>query len=292
MTPLLRPLPEAPWPWLIGLYFILAGIAAGTTLIAEWLQPEDERAAVAFTWRMNWLSLFALVLCGVILIVDLGRPARFFLMVTSFANFGSAMSVGAKLIACKGALLVGYLYLLWRRRRALASGDTILAPGLTQTVYSAVPVLLAIASLCLAVYPAILLARTWSSPLAASAGAGLLFVSTALVMGAALATVLTRDSVLLARLRSLMLFLAGAQLCLLPFAGLALYDSTPAQEHALQTLVRGQAAVFFWGLVIGVGLLLPGVTLLARSRHGFVILCGFCLLVGAATLRFLVFSVA
>lgn len=292
MPSIVRPLPEAPWGLLIAVYFILAGIAAGITLVAEWMRPEDEGLAVAFAWRTHWLSLLALTLCGVILIVDLGQPGRFFLMLTSFANLGSAMSVGAKLIACKGILLMASLYLLWRRRRALAAGDTTLAPGLTRAIYTVVPGLLAITSLGLATYPASLLARTWSSPLAASTGAGLLFVSTALLMGAAVATAGTRDPGVLARLRGAMRWLAGAQLCVLVFAGLALYGSTPALEHALYTLVRGQAAALFWGLAIGVGLIVPLLALTCRSRHGLLVLSAVCVLIGAATLRYLVFAVA
>src|SRR5215831_6377354 len=105
MSPGLHPLPEVPWGPIIGVYFILAGVAAGTTLVAEWVEPQDDGTAVAFAWRTSWVAMVALILCGILLIVDLGRPARFFLMLTRFANLGSAMSIGAKIIALKGVLL-------------------------------------------------------------------------------------------------------------------------------------------------------------------------------------------
>jgi hypothetical protein len=180
MNPGLHPLPEAPWGPIIGVYFILAGMAAGTTLVAEWVEPRDSRTAVAFAWKTSWMAMVALSLCGVLLIVDLGRPARFFLMLTRFSNPGSAMSMGAKLIALKGFLLALYLYLLHRRRSALTPGDVDLAPGVTCAAYTVVPALLAMTGLGLAAYPAILLARTWFSPLTTSSGAALLFVTTAL----------------------------------------------------------------------------------------------------------------
>jgi formate-dependent nitrite reductase membrane component NrfD len=293
MSPVLQPLAQAPWPPLIGVYFILAGLAAGTSLVAEWVRPQQERGAAAFAWKMEWLALLALMLCGAILIRDLGRPERFVLMLTSMANLGSAMSVGAKLIALKGLLLAYVLYLLYRRRRALAAGDMTLAPGVTQTVYAVAPGLLAVASLCLAVYPAMLLARTWSAPLAASSGAGLLFASTALLMGLAVGALLVRDAEHAARLRAMMLFLAVAQLGLLLFAGLSLYGGAPALAHALHTLTIGTAASLFWGVAVGVGLGVPCVLLLLGSSHRALILVSAgCLLVGAATLRWLVFSVA
>jgi len=293
MIPGLQPLPEVPWGPIIGVYFILAGMAAGTTLVAEWVAPQDSRTAAAFAWKTSWVVLVALMLCGVLLIVDLGRPARFFLMLTRFSNLGSAMSVGAKLIALKGFLLTLYLYLLHRRRYALAAGDVALAPGVTRVAYAVVPLLLAVASLCLAAYPAILLARTWFAPLAACSGAALLFVTTALLMGAAVATCAASDEALVTRLRDVMLFLGAAQLCLLLLAGLALYGGAPALERALAALIAGRNAAVFWGLVIGVGLGLPLVALATmRQQYLVTMASAVCLLVGAATLRFLIFTVA
>jgi formate-dependent nitrite reductase membrane component NrfD len=202
------------------------------------------------------------------------------------------MSVGAKLIALKGCLLALYLYLLHRRRQALAAGDGVLAPGITRAAYAVVPALLAVASLCLAAYPAILLARTWVSPLAASAGAALLFVTTALLMGAAVATCTAQDETLVAQLRRIMLFLGAAQPCLLFLAGLALYGGPPGVEQALRTLVGGRTAAAFWGLVVGVGLGVPLVALaIMRQRRLVILVSALCLFVGAATLRFLIFTV-
>lgn len=293
MSPAFSPLPTAPWGPSIGVYFILAGIAAGTSLIAEWLRPQDERQAVAFAWTMGWCSMIALLLCGVILIVDLGQPRRFVLMLTSFANLGSAMSVGAKLIALKGFLLILHLALLGRRRRAIAAGDTALAPGITQTVYRMVPASLAVASLCLAVYPGMLLARTWSSPLATNPGTGLLFVTTALLMGAAVGLLLARDAVHASQLRGKLLFLASAQLCLFLLTGLSLYGGSPTLARVLTMLLTGQAATLFWGVAVVLGLVLPlGALVLGWRQRLVTRLSALGLLVGAATLRWLFFTVA
>ena len=292
MSPVLQPLPEVPWGPVIGMYFILAGVAAGTTLVAEWVEPQDDHTAMAFVWKTSWVAMVALILCGVLLIVDLGRPARFFLMLTRFANLGSAMSIGAKIIALKGFLLALYLYLLRRRRHALATGDVIMAPGMTRVAYTVVPALLAVVSLCLAAYPAILLARTWFAPLAASAGAALLFVTTALLLGAAVATCVAYDETLVTRLRGIMLFLGVAQLGLLLLAGLALYGGAPAVERALGTLLIGRAAAVFWLLAMGMGLGVPLVALAAVQQQRLIVMASaVCLFVGAATLRFLIFTV-
>src|SRR6202007_1063783 len=65
MSPVVHPLPAIPWGLMIGVCFILAGVAAGTTLVAEWVAPQDDRRAVVFAWRTNWVALGVLILCGV-----------------------------------------------------------------------------------------------------------------------------------------------------------------------------------------------------------------------------------
>jgi formate-dependent nitrite reductase membrane component NrfD len=90
-----------------------------------------------------------------------------------------------------------------------------------------------------------------------------------------------------------MLFLGAAQLGLLLLAGLALYGGSPALERALDALIAGRNAAVFWGLAMGVGLGVPLVALAAmRQRPLVTTASALCLFVGAATLRFLIFTVA
>src|SRR5882724_658692 len=187
MNPAVHPLLEAPWGAIIGVYFMLVGLATGVTLVAYWVYPEDARAQVRYAWVTTWMAFLSLVAGSVLLVVDLEQPARFHLMVASFSNLGSPMSIGAKLIAAKLFLLAVYLYLLARRRGAVAAGDLSLTGSATRALFSTVPAALAVVSVALAVYPAVLLARTWSSPLAHTPAAGVLLLSTALLMGTAVA---------------------------------------------------------------------------------------------------------
>jgi hypothetical protein len=79
MSPSVKPLLEAPWGAIIGVFFVLVGVATGVTLLALWVHPQDH-------------------------------------MVVSLSNLGSPMSIGAKLIALKLSLLITYLYLLTRQQ--------------------------------------------------------------------------------------------------------------------------------------------------------------------------------
>ncbi len=112
-------------------------------------------------------------------------------------------------------------------------------------------------------------------------------------MGVACGILMTREVEHTARLRSTMLFLAGAHLCLLLLSGLSLYNGPPTLEHALRALVAGQSAGLFWGLVVGAGLGLPCLALMVgRRQRAITLLSALCLCIGAATLRWLFFSVA
>jgi len=93
---------EAPhWRWLIILYFFLGGIAGGCYFVAVLMdfagRPSERPLA-----RLGYLLAFPLVVvCGLLLIVDLGRPERFWHMLIQAATWRpmlktySPMSFGA-----------------------------------------------------------------------------------------------------------------------------------------------------------------------------------------------------
>src|SRR5947209_3677243 len=89
------------WSWLIVLYFFFGGIAAGCYFSAALLElvgePQD-RAAV----RVGHLIAFPLLaLCGILLIMDLGKPERFWHMIVQserglpMLKWWSPMSIGS-----------------------------------------------------------------------------------------------------------------------------------------------------------------------------------------------------
>ena len=90
-----------------------------------------------------------------------------------------------------------------------------------------------------------------------------------------------------------MLFLCVTQLYLLLLVGLALYGGSPALERALGALIGGRPAAVFWGLAMGAKLGVPLIALATMRQQRLVtITSALCLFVGAATLGFLVFTVA
>ena len=288
-----HPLASLPWGAWIGAYIVLTGLASGLTLVTRFLRPADERAAARLEWISSWIALACLGICTVILIWDLGRPARFFLMVAQFANAGSLMSWGAKVIALKVGLLVLYLMLLQRRRQALANGDALLTGRATQAVYAIVPEALVLVSFALAIYPAFLLSWTWSSPAAHNAGAALIYLFSAGILGAAttglviMFTPELADPALATRMRSSLVRMLAGHSVALGFVALSLRGNETGGVY--DGLWRGEWACGVWLLVVAVvaSVVLSAPAFGARGR----IALSASALVAAAAGRYLIFAV-
>lgn len=289
-----HPLAEPPWGPSIGLYIVLTGFASGLSLATYLLRPSDERAATRIDWIATWTSLATLAVCALIVISDLRRPARFYLMVTQFANTGSLMSWGAKIIALKIGLLAVYLLLLRRRRRAIAAGDTTLTGRATRAVYAAVPGALAVVSLALAIYPAFLLSWTWSSPAAHHAGSALVFLSSAAVMGVAGSNAVVAiagdagEPSTAARARSALLRMVVAHAVVLGFVALSLQAGD--SRSVLDELSRGAWTRACWLLVGSTGIAVAlGIPALGDRRG---LAASGAAVIAAAACRYVIFALS
>src|SRR5919201_7139765 len=101
------------WHWLIILYFFIGGLAGGCYFLASMIDLVG-RAIDRPLARLGYLIAFpAVVVCGLLLIADLGRPERFWHMLVQSATWRpmlktySPMSFGAW-----GLLVFGGLSLL------------------------------------------------------------------------------------------------------------------------------------------------------------------------------------
>jgi protein NrfD len=118
------------WQWLIVLYFFLGGLAGGCYFLAALIdligRPEERPLA-----RLGYYSAFTgVVLSGLVLSLDLGRPLRFWHMLIEsntyrpMFKYWSPMSIGA------WALLVFGLFSFLSLLGALAEDDRIRWPAL------------------------------------------------------------------------------------------------------------------------------------------------------------------
>lgn len=278
-----RILPEPPWGSLIAIYFVLIGLPSGLTLMSWWLRREGDSSTTTVERYSNWIALAGLLVAGALLIADLGRPFRFYLMLTRFDNLGSPIAVGAKLIAVKVFVLAVILYAMRRRR------PTVAAKSIVETSLAWI---LVATSFALALYPASVLARSWASPLAHTSGAAVLFALTALLMGAAV-TILIVAAIGADRqlpvIRHALLALLGFFCVALVFEGLSL-GSEPADRRIMTELISGDLATTFWALIVGVGVAVPATCLSAfPNRRGMSVLGATAVIVGTSATRYLIF---
>jgi protein NrfD len=89
------------WRWLIVLYFFIGGLAGGCYFLAALIDLVGRRTDRPFA-RLGYLIAFpAVVVCGILLIADLGRPERFWHMLLQSQTWRpmlktySPMSVGS-----------------------------------------------------------------------------------------------------------------------------------------------------------------------------------------------------
>lgn len=219
---------QAPWGWKVSLYTWTKGIASGAYLAA--LIVGAQGALWAF--GVPVLAGFFLALTGLLLIADLKRPERFYLIFTR-PQWKSWLTRGA-------VVITGYTVILVAHFAASLFGadgarDALAAPG----------ALLAAAT---AAYTAWLFAQAhardlWQSPLLLPQ----LLVQAVVVGSAALLppAAMLRDEtvpglVLLLSLSSGAHLLCVAGEVLLPHA-------TAHARQALQEMTRGRFAAWFWG---------------------------------------------
>jgi hypothetical protein len=135
------PVLKAPvWTWQIPLYFFLGGISGVSACIGFVAQLFHSDPALV---RVSlWIALIGASICPILLIADLGRPARFLNMLRVF-KLQSAMSMGAWIlvafsncaflsVVCLELILKGFanpylISLLWPLEAAAAVTGLLLA---------------------------------------------------------------------------------------------------------------------------------------------------------------------
>ncbi len=183
------------WEWWIVVYFFVGGIAGGAYFIAsvvELVGAEEDRPIA----RMGYTLAFPLVLvCGICLVADLGRPERFLNMIFNASpatpglfslKMDSPISVGAYgLLGFSAFSFLSFLDML------VETGKLPWAPlrnrysGAPRMIYSVIG---GVFGLFLAAYTGVLLAHTQMPAWADTPLLGALFVASGASTGAAAIT--------------------------------------------------------------------------------------------------------
>jgi formate-dependent nitrite reductase membrane component NrfD len=280
------------WGWLIVLYFFLGGIAAGAYFCGALLhlvgEPQD-RAAV----RLAHLITFPLLaLCGLLLIVDLGHPERFWHMIVQsetglpLLKLWSPMSAGSWVLLLFSAMaFVSFVDAILEQSR----GHSYLHRGLLGTIWSLVG---SAVGFFFASYTGVVIGTTNFPVWTNSNWVGALFMASAASTG--LATLLL---VLMLRRRAPIgtrhkLEQADNYFRLLELVLIVLFVVTLG-AFAFPFVTNPAGALLLWGGVVVLGLLIPtGLHLFphAIGRSG-AIAAVLLTLVGGLLLRYVVVMV-
>lgn len=131
-----RPMLKPPvWIWTVPVYFYVGGVAGSALVLAASAQSVDRRGFRGLIERCRWIGLAGNIVGSFLLIVDLGRPERFFNMLRVFRP-ASPLSVGSWILASSGAL-AGASVLL-PKRTADAAGLAAGAIGIPLAGYTGV----------------------------------------------------------------------------------------------------------------------------------------------------------
>jgi formate-dependent nitrite reductase membrane component NrfD len=250
------------WKWWILFYFFLAGIAGGAYVIGALLRFTRGLSRDRATERAAFLVSFpVVVICPILLILDLGSPARFWHMVIDTTpgqgglNFvgGSPMSVGVWALSLFA--LVSFVTFL---------GTLSHARGLDGAAGSLLVLIGAVLGLFVASYTGVLLSvgnqAVWSDTWTL----GGLFVASALSAAAVVVAMITRRRASAGTEPSLAA--ADGWFAVVELIFVVLFFITVGAAGTAST-VLGHGWVLLW-VVVGIGLLVSLLGLLRRGAAG------------------------
>ena len=171
------------WKWLVIGYFYFGGISGASAVIAALLRMFAGRSGAAMARIATYVSFLALLPCPVLLILDLGRPARFFHMLRVFSAT-SPMSVGTWGLTAFGVISTLTSGLQFLDDRSARRGEQ--PRNVQRAAQNGLTLLAGLSGFFVAGYTGVLLAATavplWSKR---PALLGPLFLSSAMTSGAA-----------------------------------------------------------------------------------------------------------
>lgn len=101
---------QSVWSWAIPAYYFTGGLAGSALVLAAAAQLHRARVHQRLVRRCRWIGVIGAGVSAVLLIYDLGRPARFLNMLRVFRPT-SPMNMGAWILSGAGASATGALLL-------------------------------------------------------------------------------------------------------------------------------------------------------------------------------------
>lgn len=295
------------WPWPIAIYLFLAGISAGSIIVAllvKWNRHENDTDSIwdAVVKAGAIISPFSIVLGLLLLIVDLGKPFSFYWLLISY-NPLSVMSLGVLALFIYTPLAFLFTALIFEETIKKYKILSILLPIINyikgfKAYAKRIEYVLCGVAIIVGAYTGFLLSANITYPLWNTPILPILFLASGLSAGIAgnilvalifFKSSINKDSIKYLLILDLRVILVEIPLLILLFVGM-MYKGGNAQIAAMQALTIGNWASIFWIGVVGIGLIVPIIiAFTALKNHAykvkFILINSIVVLLGVLLLR-------
>jgi len=300
------------WPWPIAVYLFLAGISAGSIIVAllvKWNRHNHESETPSIWDAMvkagAIISPVAIIIGLGLLILDLGKPLSFYWLLISY-NFTSVMTLGVIALFLYTPFAIIFTGIIFedtiKKMPVIKMFAPIIAYIKKYTEYAKkAEYFLFFLALIVGAYTGFLLSANMSIPMWNSPILPVLFLASGISAGIAgnilvgmlfFKSSVNKESIKYLLMLDLRVIMVEIPLLILLFVGM-LYSGGEAKVAAIDALSTGSWAAVFWVGVILLGLILPVIiAFTALKNHAykvkFIMINSIVVLVGVALLRFYV----
>lgn len=271
------------WSFPIAVYLFLAGISSGSIIVAllvKWNRHERENSSIwdAMIRSGAAVATISIVLGLIILVVDLGKPFSFYWLLIRY-NFYSVMTLGVIFLLIYTPTVFVFMCLVFEHK--IVKYRIGILEAVIQSVKSfhsyakTIEYFLFVCALCVGAYTGFLLSSLYTIPMWNNPIIPILFLTSGISSGIAVnilvgllffKSTLNEESIKYLLVMDLRVILTEFPLIGMLFVGMAYSggDSLIAMKAALSS---GGWALVFWVGVIGIGLLLPLVTVINALKN-------------------------
>lgn len=296
------------WSWMVAIYLFLTSVSSGSIIVAllvKWNRHERDNSSIwdAMVKAGAIIAPISIILGLVILVFDLGKPLSFYWLLLRF-NLTSVMSLGVLFLVIYTPTVTVFMLLVFERfvmrYRVLYPLELLI--DFLKSFHSYAKLIeyfLFISALCVGTYTGFLLSSIYAIPLWNNPVLPILFLTSGISLGIAVNIIIgllffkstiNEESIKYLLVLDLRVILTEFPLIGMLFIGMA-YSGGEGLIVAKESLSTGVWAFVFWFGVIGMGLLMPLVSVInALKSHtyriGYIWMNSIAVILGVLMLRY------
>ena len=281
------------WHWHIPLYLFLGGLAAGLLFFAALyhIMGKEQEMPTTVKWA-TFLAAPALIIGLLALFLDLRHKAYFWRLYTTI-RFESPMSWGAWTL-----LVITPLSMIWSAsylRELVPTWDWKFSwlkkfEKFVISYRSVIAWMMVVLAVILGIYTGILLSAFNARPLWNTSIMGFLFLASGLSSGAAVIMWMSKDKMERHLISKIDVLLIGIELFLIIHLFMGFLAGPEVQIEAASLFLGGRFTVIFWVVVVGLGVILPGILeiLELRGKKIPIYIPALLILIGGLIFRYVI----